>query len=157
VRSLRRPTRGPAARNDAGASSVEFALVVPIFLALVFGIMYFGFIFAQNLALGNAARQGARAAVVNNTTCSSIVSEVQQASSTIGLSDTTAVAVTVQKRKTDGTLVAACPNGGTVPCQGSATGESIFVKAIYANTMTFPFAPPKIRAGGEGEFRCEFK
>ena len=44
-----------------------------------------------------------------------------------------------------------------MPCKGATVGDSVYVKATYSNTMAFPFAPPKINAGGEGEFRCEFK
>ena len=51
-------------RNDKGASAVEFALVLPIFLMLVFGIFQFGIAFNNWIAITHAAREGARLAVV---------------------------------------------------------------------------------------------
>lgn len=55
----------PRRQPDRGQALVEFALVFPIFLLIVFGIVDAGrLIFAYN-ALSNAAREGARVAVVN--------------------------------------------------------------------------------------------
>lgn len=51
-------------RHQRGATLVEYALVVPVFLLIVLGIMEFGHIlFIQN-TLANAAREGARYLVV---------------------------------------------------------------------------------------------
>ena len=51
-------------RRQAGQSIVEFALVLPLFLFLVFGIIYFGCFFADYITLSNAARSSAREAAV---------------------------------------------------------------------------------------------
>lgn len=48
--------------NQRGQAMVELALILPILLLLVFGIIEFGRIYATNLMLNNAAREGARAA-----------------------------------------------------------------------------------------------
>lgn len=50
--------------RDEGASALEFALVVPILVLLVMGIVEFGFLFQAELALTHAAREGARLATV---------------------------------------------------------------------------------------------
>lgn len=47
-------------RGDKGQSAVEFALILPVLLLLVFGITEFGRLFIANLTLENAAREGAR-------------------------------------------------------------------------------------------------
>ena len=52
--------------REQGASAVEFALVLPILLVLVFGIIAFGFGFARWVALTNGAREGARYMAVNS-------------------------------------------------------------------------------------------
>ena len=55
----RRPARG------TGQALVEFALVLPIFLLIVFGVFELGrAVFAYN-TVANAAREGARVAAVN--------------------------------------------------------------------------------------------
>ena len=51
-------------KNEKGASAVEFALVLPIFIMLVFGIFQFGIAFNNWIAITHAAREGARLAVV---------------------------------------------------------------------------------------------
>ena len=58
---------GPSSRRrrrERGASLVEAAFVTPVFLALIFGIIEFGFLFRNYLTVNNAALAGARAASV---------------------------------------------------------------------------------------------
>ncbi len=50
------------ARSSRGAVAVEFALILPILLLLVFGIIEFGLAFKDNLTLASATRAGARTA-----------------------------------------------------------------------------------------------
>jgi Flp pilus assembly protein TadG len=49
-------------RCDRGAAAVEFALVVPVLLIVVFGIIDFGRMLNAQLQVSEAAREGARAA-----------------------------------------------------------------------------------------------
>jgi Flp pilus assembly protein TadG len=51
-------------RSDEGAQLVEFALVLPLLLLVVLGIAEFGFIFQRYEVITNAAREGARMAVL---------------------------------------------------------------------------------------------
>lgn len=51
--------------KERGASAVEFALVLPVLLAILLGIMEFGFLFNQQASATNAAREGARYAAVH--------------------------------------------------------------------------------------------
>jgi Flp pilus assembly protein TadG len=61
VRALRGFNRNA---DDAGASALEFALVAPVLLLLVLGLIEFGFMFQVQLALTHGAREGARIAAV---------------------------------------------------------------------------------------------
>jgi Flp pilus assembly protein TadG len=54
------------ALDERGASLVEFALILPLLVLFIFGIIDFGWAFSQQLAVKHAAREGVRAAVVNN-------------------------------------------------------------------------------------------
>ena len=47
-------------RNERGAAAVEFALVMPLLLMLLFGIISTGMTFSDHLSATNAAREGAR-------------------------------------------------------------------------------------------------
>lgn len=51
-------------RGARGAAAVEFALVVPLLLMLVFGIIQYGYILSFRQALSQGAAEGARAAAV---------------------------------------------------------------------------------------------
>ena len=51
-------------RNQRGAAAVEFALVLPIFIFLVFGIIQYGFYFWTAETANSAAREAARRVVV---------------------------------------------------------------------------------------------
>ncbi len=57
--------RGGRCRGDGGAVIVEFAIIVPIFFLLVFGIIDFGWAFHQDLDVRHGAREGSRLVAVN--------------------------------------------------------------------------------------------
>src|SRR3546814_8901086 len=48
---------------EAGVAAIEFALIAPIFLILMFGIVVYGFYFGTCIALAHAASEGARASI----------------------------------------------------------------------------------------------
>lgn len=52
-------------KREEGQAMVEFALVLPVFLLILCGIIDFGWLFYNQLSLNNACREGARYAVVN--------------------------------------------------------------------------------------------
>lgn len=62
IKRLRRPG------SEEGANLVEFALVAPLLFALLFGMIEFGWAFAQNLDVKHTAREAGRLAAVNATT-----------------------------------------------------------------------------------------
>lgn len=47
-------------KSEKGQAMVEFALVLPLLLLLLFGIIDFGWIFANQLLANNAVREAAR-------------------------------------------------------------------------------------------------
>jgi Flp pilus assembly protein TadG len=57
----------PFLRRDDGASAIEFALVLPIFLTLVFGVVVYGAYFASLSAVNQIAAEAARATITGLT------------------------------------------------------------------------------------------
>lgn len=55
----------PRRRDQKGATLVEFAFVLPIFILFIFGIIDFGWAFSQNLDVKQGAREGGRILAVN--------------------------------------------------------------------------------------------
>ena len=51
-------------RDQDGAAAVEFALLLPLLVLLLFGLIQFGVAFNTKIQATNAAREGARMAVV---------------------------------------------------------------------------------------------
>jgi hypothetical protein len=51
-------------RNDCGSAAVELALVLPLMLLVVFGVIDFGRMLNTQITLTEAAREGARAAAL---------------------------------------------------------------------------------------------
>lgn len=72
--ALRGPRLRRGRRDDTGASALEFALVVPVLLLIVMGIIEFGFMFQAQLALTHAAREGARQASVGRYDAGEVMS-----------------------------------------------------------------------------------
>ena len=52
-------------RGEKGASLVEFAILAPFLILLLFGIIEFAWVFATNLDVKHGAREGARITAVN--------------------------------------------------------------------------------------------
>ena len=59
---MKRPFACPFFVRQGGGAAVEFALVLPILLTLLFGILEYGWYFTQQIVLINAVQQGARTA-----------------------------------------------------------------------------------------------
>ena len=170
----RRLATARARRHDEGAAAVEFALVVPLLILLVFGIIAFGIVFAQQLALSNSSRQAARAGVVDvptQNTCLNILTNVQDNSTTIMLGDTKKKTISVQITLHDAaansdtvkcaTATSYTPGSAAadmVPCAGSSAGSYITVISKYTAPLIIPLAPvaPTLGLTGKGVYQCEF-
>lgn len=69
-------------KNQKGASAVEFALVLPLLIVLLFGIIEFGLILYDKAVVTNASREGARYGIVyrepgSEITCDNITNIIQ--------------------------------------------------------------------------------
>jgi hypothetical protein len=59
IMKIKRQTLG-----QSGASAIEFALVLPVLLVILFGIVEFSVLFYDKAMITNASREGARLAIV---------------------------------------------------------------------------------------------
>lgn len=76
------------AKREQGQALVEFAMVLPILVLLVVGMMQFGLLFHEYLLVNHAAREGARVATLGGSDAE-IVAAVNTAAASA--SDTTIV------------------------------------------------------------------
>lgn len=70
------------------ATIVEFAVVLPLLLTVLFGIMEYGWMFMVRQGLMNAAREGCRVAVLSTSSESDIVERVNEVVAPLGLTVT---------------------------------------------------------------------
>lgn len=161
--------RWPSRASDTedGASAVEFALIVPMLVMLISGIVGFGFVFAQQIALGNAARQAARMAAVSGPTCgtgqaagsaaTNLTARAKSDSTTIGI-PANGVAVTIKRAGSMPTDWSAgtCTGDSTMACTGGASTDNVYVLIQYRSVLNLPFFTPSFNLSATGAFRCEF-
>ena len=105
-------------KTNKGQALVEFALIIPMLLLLVFGVIEFGRIFGAGLTVNNSAREGARLGAIGATD-SAIITRVTNSA---GILDSSLVAVTI------------------TPTESSRVrGGDIQVNVSYPVTVVAPF------------------
>lgn len=77
-----------------GAVAVELAVVSPVMLAMVFGIIEFGWLFTVRHTMVNAAREGARIGVLQGVTVGDIEDRVREYLEPMGLAGKANIDVT---------------------------------------------------------------
>lgn len=122
--------------NERGAAMAEFALVIPLFIILVFGIIQFGIALNRVQAFHAAAREGARVGSLESSSTTDINNAVDAA-----LAGFPSVSPTISV------------SPGT--CAGRP-GAPITVEVTAPYTIQIPLLPDAdINLTGDGVFRCE--
>lgn len=111
------------ARGERGSSLVEMALVVPILLSVVMGIIAFGIAFNNYIELTNAAGSGVQVLAVQRGNAQDICTVTSQA--------VTSAAPNLKPASLNFTInIYAPPTGSTTPCTGTAalsgSGAGVF-------------------------------
>ena len=144
--------------------------MLPILLAVVFGIITYGLIFASQISLNSAARDAARAGVVagitgpaDPLTCAEIANLARQSSHLLGGSSS---AVKVVVTFSDGSTTCTLPKDSTTvsgsgteePCTGSDTDSPpLKVDLTYEAKSPVPLVPgTDATLTATGEFQCEY-
>jgi len=140
-----------AKAKDSGATLVEFAISLSLFLLLILGTMDFAYLFYTKLTLQNAVRQAGRYAITGqcvpniNGSCkldryNSIIQTLQTASN--GL---------LNSSNSNDISITCTANGGGCPNQAGGPGDIITITVTYTYTfMTAPIA--KFFTGGKYVF-----
>lgn len=133
--------------DDQGASAVEFAIIAPLFFLLVFGIINFGWLFAQQLQLNHAVREGARAAVVQST-------------GQDGSGNATAIPPLVRGAVTAPLVIGDDVTVSSGTCPGDGGKQNLTVTASYPAEllapMPIPGFPNSYNLQAAAVFRCEW-
>jgi Flp pilus assembly protein TadG len=131
-------------QGQRGAAVIEFALILPLLVVLVFGIVEFSIAYNRKQGLHAAAREGARVASLPQTTNSDVISRVQSSlSGVLSASDIQAATITVSP-------------SGSQPCNGAPPGTHVVVTITANDQLDVPLLPSKLLTlTGRGEFLCE--
>ena len=142
----RLPTR-ISTGSDRGAAAVEFGLILPLLLIIVFGIVQFGIAYNAQLALSAGAREGVRTLAIN--TSSDAVARTKSAAAPLSPGAITVV-----------TTACPIPSNPTAKAKVSATypynaSFNLAYSAFRALMGMFgPTIPASITLTGVGEMRC---
>jgi Flp pilus assembly protein TadG len=127
---------------------VEFALVLPVFVLLVFGALEFGRAYYDLHLLTNAAREGARRGSLPNQLEADVQDSVQQFLQAVGLSGTWSATVAVTDA--DG----ATRTGGLAQAQ---EGDHVSVTVNYTFRVLVGRLLPGFSGSVQLRGRCVFR
>lgn len=113
------PARPRPAAGERGAAAVEFALVLPLLVLLLFGIIEFGRGYNAKVALQAAVREGARALALDSADPIEATADAAPSlhADLLGVSTSSSPCVT----GTEATVTATYPFTYTIPLFGTAT------------------------------------
>jgi Flp pilus assembly protein TadG len=115
--------------RERGAAAVEFALVLPILVAILLGIVDFGLQINSQAIIANAAREGARTASLGGTEAEAVNAAKNASSSVLNISGTNpTVTVGCRMPAVAPAIGAACPSAYDT---SKTAGGTVVVKVTY--------------------------
>ena len=135
TRTWRIPRRLRRRRDDEqGAEMVEFAFVVVLLIALLYGIITYGLILAAQATITQAAADAARSGIVMSTQAAQILTADTQAGTDVGWMNKGTCG-------TSATIITCVATEETCPSNANATCLSVTVTYNYASSPLFPEMP----------------
>jgi Flp pilus assembly protein TadG len=129
-------------RSESGAAAVEFALVVPVLLVLLLGIIEFGRVYNAQLQLTAAARDAARVVSINAAPAQTLANARSAAIASAGsLNPAVAPSQVAVSVNPGGTSV--CPPGSTATV--TVTYPLKFLTGVFGASVTLT---------GRGAMQC---
>lgn len=117
-------------------SMVEFALVGPLLLFVAFGAVDFGRAYFHQNEITNAAREGARLAILRDHMCNTVNGSSSDCKSSTVTNETSVC----QAILNEGDLISAnnwhCSEGGTVPAASAASANNAYVEIDLYNASS---------------------
>ena len=134
--------------GERGAAAVEFALLLPVLVLILFGIIEFGLLLYDQQVITNASREGARAGIVQAATRPNLA-----AITSVVTNYTGSYLVTFAGGAVNPSVTA--PNGACVDFGNPATGLQVSVTYRYTFLVlgNLGFASPLLTANTT--MRCE--
>jgi len=128
-----------AARDREGAAAVEFALVLPALLLMMFGIINFGIALNQYLELTDGVREGGRTFAISRSSATPYTSTTTAITSAAANLTAGSITITVQVNGVACTTNAGCSTALTAAPGGAATVIATY--PVNLNFLAFNYAP----------------
>lgn len=124
-------------RGEGGAAAVEFALVVPFLLLILFGIISYGFMLSVRQGMSQAAAEGARAAAVT------LVDGDKKDAALAAIDDALSYGVSCNGTSLlrNGEVVGTCTVSDPVACDDDATCVTVSLTYDYRDHPIVPTLP----------------
>ncbi|MDE8667141.1 pilus assembly protein [Pseudarthrobacter sp. H3Y2-7] len=126
--------------KEIGAVAVEFALILPIFLALILGIVEYGRAFSIQVSMAEGAREAARYSAIHYSDTGYAKSTAQQKA--------VDAAPIANLKLTDVDISACAPN------EDSIVTISVATKYLTGLPTLVPFLPDIMNISAKGVMRC---
>lgn len=136
-------------RGERGAAALEFALVLPLLIVLVFGMVDAGWAINRYSVLNNAVREGARTGSLGGDSAA-ITASLNGALDSKMISGSPAI--TVSCTKPASTATAAC---GTVDVSGGTAIVKAEVTQSWLTPVMATFLPSGVKLTKEMKMRIE--
>ncbi|OMH34547.1 pilus assembly protein TadE [Tersicoccus sp. Bi-70] len=127
--------------SERGAAAVEFALVVPVLLLLLLGIIEFGRAYNTQIELSGAAREAARVMAVRND-------------ATAAKAAAQAAAPSLNPALTTGQITIGLSNGSSCAANASTTYPVVTVTAAYPLKFLTGMFGSTITITGKSSMQC---
>lgn len=127
--------------RERGAVAVEFALLLPLLVVILFGIVQFATTFNRQQGIHASAREGARLGSLPGTTSAEIESRVMDALDDVPLAGTPTIIITPSAVR---------------PCSSGVGADTVVVEVAASTNLDIPlWGTLTADLESTGEFRCE--
>ena len=130
-------------RSERGSAAVEFAILLPVLILILFGIIEFSIAYNHEQGLHAAAREGARVAALPQSTQATVIDRVRSALQ--GVMNSTDI---------QNATITVTPSGNQ-PCNGAPAGTHVVVTVSAPDDLAIPLYTKTLTLTGRGEFLCE--
>jgi Flp pilus assembly protein TadG len=120
-------------RGDRGAVAVEFGLLAPFLILLVFGLMDFGWMFSRDMVVQNVARDAVRVASLEGS-YTQVSDTIQTELASYGIASSQ-VSYSITCRNASGT---SCANNASSYNSVATSGSSVKVRIEYTHDLMTP-------------------
>jgi Flp pilus assembly protein TadG len=122
-------------RCERGIAAIEFALIVPMLIMILIGVVDYGMFINQKMKLQDLARTATQY-VVQGGSDANVMADIIQTSDFYKAAAAKGQVITVATE-----TLCECANAVAVSCTGTCTGSGNYVRHFYSATLSGTYKP----------------